>query len=72
MTLYLQESTTKANLMMKVDPTAGRYSLPRLGRESENEPHIVIPFFILFMHVKYISKYVEVTNDTMDSTDQIQ
>ena len=29
-------------------------------------------FFILFMHIKYISKYVEVTNNTRDSTDQIK
>ena len=51
--------------MMKVDPTAGRYSLPRFGRESENEPHIVIQLFIWFMHINHISKYVEVKNDTL-------
>ena len=55
-----------SNLMMKVDPTARRYSLSRFGREPGNEPHIVIPLFIWFIHVKHISKYVEVKNGTLE------
>ena len=33
--LHMYKITHTSNLMMKVDPTAGRYSLPRFERESE-------------------------------------
>ena len=62
---YVEDKQMKKMRVYNDSFTAGRYSLPRFGRESENEPHIVIQLFIWFMHVKHISKYVEVKNDTL-------
>ena len=46
---YVEDKQMKKMRVYNDSFTAGRYSLPRFGRELEDEPHIVIPLFY-FVH----------------------
>ena len=54
-----------SNLMMTPLPENIHY--PDLDENQKNKPHICdFILFLLFMHIKHISKYVEMKNDTLE------